>query len=350
MNFQKIPPVELSDVFLDIAFRRAREKVASKSKYPKDALQKARVIEHLRLDVVKDNIIFRLERILNTFPGTITLPPFYQKIIKLTLDYKRLKESFGAVNWAHERIRKVHGQYTSKVRKIKDVKTVKVLHKQFYGRVASLLKQIDKNLSYLEEARRTMKTYPDIKELYTVCLYGFPNVGKSTLLNTMTGTKAKTAAYSFTTVTINAGYIHMGDKTVQVLDVPGTLGRDKHNDIEKQAELVLEEVADLIIYVYDITENCGYSIEKQKELRKKLGKDVIVYLSKKDLLEQDTIDSFDEKHHTLDQIKELIDKESEERHQGLLKRLALEKSRLEAEEKAELDAAAAKELESSQES
>ena len=68
MNFQKIPPVELSDVFLDIAFRRAREKVASKSKYPKDALQKARVIEHLRLDVVKDNIIFRLERILNTFP------------------------------------------------------------------------------------------------------------------------------------------------------------------------------------------------------------------------------------------------------------------------------------------
>ena len=337
MNFQKIPPVELSDVFLDIAFRRAREKVAVKKKYPKDALQKARVIEHLRLDVVKDNIIFRLERILNTFPGTITLPPFYQKLIKLTLNYKKLKESFGAVNWAHERIRKVHGQYTSKVRKTKDVKLVKVLHKQFYGRVASLLKQIDKNLSYLEEARRVMKSYPDIKDLYTVCLYGFPNVGKSTLLNTMTGTKAKTAAYSFTTVTINAGYISMGDKTIQVLDVPGTLGRDKHNDIEKQAELVLEEVADLIVFVYDITENCGYSIEKQKELRKKLGKNVLIFLSKKDLLDQEQIDSFDEKHYTLDEIKEIIDEKSEERHQELLKRLALEKARLEAEKQAEIE-------------
>ena len=100
-----------------------------------------------------------------------------------------------------------------------------------------------------------MRTYPDVKEMFTVCIYGFPNVGKSTLLNKLTTSKATVAAYAFTTKEINAGYFTVEDKKIQVFDVPGTLAREnKMNYIELQAELVVKELADIIIYVFDVSE------------------------------------------------------------------------------------------------
>ncbi len=306
MNFQKIPPVEGQAFFLDLAFRKAREKVASKKKLPKEILMRTRTKEILKIDVTKDILTSRLSKILAVFPGTSTLPIFYQDLINLTLDFKKLKASFGAMDWAIKQLNKLHMLYFKKIRKEKHAEKLNAITLQYYGRVSSVIKQIDKNFSYLEHTRQVMRTYPDIKELPTICLYGFPNVGKTTLLNALTGTNAKIAAYSFTTISINAGYFTENEKKIQVLDVPGTLAREKHNDIELQAELVLNEVADLIIYVFDLSDTCGYPIEKQVELYKTISekKDTVIFLSKKDLLNKDIIDSFPQPHLSLEDIKE----------------------------------------------
>ena len=155
-----------------------------------------------------------------------------------------------------------------------------------------------------------MRTYPDIKDLPTVCIYGFPNVGKSTLLNKLTKTKAEVAAYAFTTKSINAGYATIKSKKIQFLDVPGTLARkDKMNLIERQADLVLDDLADIIIYVFDLTETCGFSFKEQEMLFKKLGKrKVLVYLSKQDLMDEGKISEFKVKHYSLKELKENIGK------------------------------------------
>jgi len=311
MNFQKIPPVDTSKTLLDIAFSKAREKGKSK-KLTGNWLQIIRQKEGLKLDIIKDNIVTKLDNILKIFPYVNALPPFYPKLMELTLDLPEFKKSLGAINWANKKIRIFHKSYVSKISKTKDKTDIKDLSKQFYGRISSILKQIDPQLKYLEYCRKIMKTYPDIKEMFSVCIYGFPNVGKTTFFNKIANTKAKTAAYAFTTKTINTGSIKLNDQEIQFLDVPGTLARrDKLNKIELQAELVLKELAQLIIYVFDLSGQGGYSIEEQEQLFQKLTTEIsknkiIIYISKQDITEQKIISTFKHKHYSLEDIKEKI--------------------------------------------
>ena len=310
MNFEKIPPVESSKHFLDVAFRKAREKGKLKN-LKGNWLQIIRQKEALKLDIIKDNIVPRLQKIIEIFPDTRVLAQFYLDLMDLTLDYRELKQSLGAVNWGIKRVRLLHKDYVSRIFKTKGRGKIKDLSREFYGRISSTLKQIDSNLKYLEESRKIMRTYPDIKEMFTVCIYGFPNVGKTTLLNEITKTKAKVAAYAFTTKSINAGYFSADKTKVQVLDVPGTLARkDKMNNIELQAELAMEDLANVIIYVFDLTEFCGYSVKKQEQLLKNLGKKkpVLIYLSKTEMEEGKPGKDFKHKYYSPLELKEKISK------------------------------------------
>ena len=308
MNFEKIPPVEQCSDILDTAFRKARVKGKQK-KLAGNWLQIIRKKESLKLDIVKDTIDNSLQKILTSFPDLNGFPQFYLKLMALTLDLAELKKALGSIKWVQQKNRELHRKFISLINRETQREIIKNINKQYYGRISSLLKQISHQLRYLETCRKVMRSYPDIKEMFTVCIYGFPNVGKTTLLNKLTQTKAKVAAYPFTTKSINAGYLTVNGTQIQVLDVPGTLAREKLNPIERQAELVLKELADLIIYVYDLTESCGYSVEQQQKLQQKLaGREVIIYASKEDLLTESEIRKLKNKLYSIEQIKAEIAK------------------------------------------
>jgi nucleolar GTP-binding protein len=200
-----------------------------------------------------------------------------------------------------EKIQHFERVYRDKLKKADDFTHIRKVKNEGIGRICSAVKSIKKELSFLEEARRTMKAYPAIKtKLFSVAIAGFPNVGKSTLLGKISSATPKIAAYAFTTQGINIGYATIKRHKIQYLDTPGTLNRlDKMNDIEKQAYLVLRYIADIIIYVVDLTE--GYDIKKQLKLLKKMytyDKPVIVYLSKLDILgDNEKVEAFKHQHH-----------------------------------------------------
>ena len=130
----------------------------------------------------------------------------------------------------------------------------------------------------------------------TACIFGFPNVGKSTLLSKITGSTPEIKNYAFTTKSLNIGYLkneEFAAKKIQFIDTPGTLDRFfKMNLIEQQAYLALKHCCDGVIFVFDLTE--GYSYEKQFMLFENLKKikpdtPIIVYLSKSDMIDKSNV-------------------------------------------------------------
>ncbi len=85
----------------------------------------------------------------------------------------------------------------------------------------------------------------------TVGIVGFPSVGKSTLLNRLTGAASATGAYDFTTVTIIPGMLRWGGASIQVLDMPGLIpGAARGRGRGREVISVVRSV-DLILFLID---------------------------------------------------------------------------------------------------
>ena len=302
MAFQQIRPIEKVDTMLDHIFLRARKKTSERT-FSGDYLQRLRSRELFRLDIVSDKIDSILERVLQDFPAPENLNEFYYELARLQLDLDMYARSLRKIEHARNILTQVRRECARNITQ-SDLGNVKRTGGQYYGRISSVLERHKQFFAYLEKSRHIFRTWPTIKEMYTVVLYGFPNVGKSTLLNTLTGADAKTAGYAFTTQGINSGFMHVNDKKVQVLDVPGHLGRARSNSIEEIADLSVELLANTIIYVFDLTE--PYPLSEQIKLYEKVSKhkDVYAIVSKQDLVNSHDVPGV--KIYTIESILELI--------------------------------------------
>jgi ribosome-interacting GTPase 1 len=90
-----------------------------------------------------------------------------------------------------------------------------------------------------------------------VALIGFPSVGKSTLLNTVTRTESATAAYEYTTLTAIPGVLEYEGAEIQLLDLPGIIEGASQGRGRGRQVVSVAKTADLIL----VSQRCGASVQ-----------------------------------------------------------------------------------------
>lgn len=144
------------------------------------------------------------------------------------------------------------------------------------------------------EATKEYSVVLELKTIADVGLIGYPNVGKSTLLASVSDARPKIANYHFTTLTPNLGVVRYYENSFVVADIPGLikgasegvgLGHDFLRHIERTR---------MLVHVIDISSVDGRNpyqdfVEINNELKKfspKLAElPQIVALNKVDLIE-----------------------------------------------------------------
>jgi GTP-binding protein len=94
----------------------------------------------------------------------------------------------------------------------------------------------------------------ELKLIADVGFVGFPNAGKSSLLNTLSCTQVKTANYPFTTLQPNLSYIQFEDYSrIYIADIPGIIENAHQNKGLGLAFLKHIERTSVLVFVVDIS-------------------------------------------------------------------------------------------------
>jgi len=289
-------PVLMSKEILDSAFSKAKN-------MPFDYRTKSK-LEFIckknmkKIDIVYDVIASKLSLILDEFPKINELEGFERGFVEILLDIDKLKKELYRIKFSKELNKKLYLSCRHKLRHAKAIDAVDSARSTYYGRISSVIEKLSATLIYIEKSRRTLNTIPLAKNRYNAVVCGFPNTGKSTLMANLSGATPKIMPYAFTTQKLLFSLV---DDKVQLIDTPGVLDNiDSKNASIQQAKLAAATLADIIVFIFDFTDDCHYSIDNQITLKKaieKINSNMIFCVNK-----IDCIDLTDEKKSEIESV------------------------------------------------
>lgn len=283
MIFEKVPTVPTSEELLNKSYKRAaRAKHGKRILDRKSKLDAEESMVLTAANILNDNLI----NIVRKFPSFDNMPPFYLELADVIVGVEEMKMNLASVQWAGTKINELSRKYVGMMRNAEDPKVVR---KQAFGRISSIVDSIDGSLRFLNDARNKLRKLPEIGEGPTIVVAGYPNVGKSSFVALVSSAHPEIAAYPFTTKGLAVGHFERNRIRYQIIDTPGLLDRslEERNEIELQAISALKHVGKVMLFIIDPSETCGYTLDKQmhllEEIKKEFGIPMIVVANKSDI-------------------------------------------------------------------
>ena len=267
-NFKKIAVVPPASEFIDAVLSRTQRQTPTVV-HAGYAVTRIRQFYMRKVKYTQQSWNEKLSRILEDFPRVDDVHPFYGDLLNVLYDKDHYKLALGQLNTARAMIDKIAKDYVKLLKYGDSLYRCKQLKRAALGRMCTIMKKHAASLAYLEQVRQHMSRLPSIDpNTRTILVCGYPNVGKSSFMNKVTRADVEVQPYAFTTKSIYVGHTDYKYLRWQVLDTPGILDRplDERNTIEMQSITALAHLRAVVLYIVDISEQCGFTIAQQAAL------------------------------------------------------------------------------------
>lgn len=269
--YEQIPTILRPQELLDKALGRS-----SKIEKPdRDPMYRFRKTALARTESMRDILGETLDRYVKSFPNLDRVGTYERELVDVLVGVVPLRKTLARLSGAKRTVDEIALEGIQQMRRQRDQEKILRTRRWIVGRVADLIGELEEPLAFLAEARERFQRIPEVTPGdTTVVVAGYPNVGKSSLLAALSAARPEIAPYAYTTKQTNVGHFldpgvdEVRARRFQLVDTPGLLEkpRQARNPIEKQAVLALTHLADIILFVIDPTETCGYTRGQQEGL------------------------------------------------------------------------------------
>lgn len=267
-NFKKITVVPAAKDCVDIVLSKTQRKTPTVI-HKQYKIARIRQFYMRKIKFAQQTFHDKFTMMLTEFPKLEDIHPFYADLMNVLYDKDHYKLALGQINTARHLIDNVSKDYVRLLKYGDTLYRCKQLKKAALGRMCTIVKRQKQSLEYLEQVRQHLSRLPSIDPTTrTLLICGFPNVGKSSFINKITRADVEVQPYAFTTKSLYVGHTDYKYLRWQVLDTPGILDHslEDRNTIEMQAITALAHIRAAVLYVMDVSEQCGHSLEEQVSL------------------------------------------------------------------------------------
>lgn len=293
--FQKLPMVMPSVDILYSSLRKAKKIAATKG--ITNVAKRERNKGAKQLDALMKELAAPLRDYVDNFPKKKYLHPYERSLVELTLGDGNYEEVLMKVDTLRKKVISVGKEHASLCAKSLSKREAEERLNQGKEKLEEIFHHEGKAIDELLDIAKTLRAMPvvDLKTP-TLCLVGAPNVGKSSLVRILSTGKPEICNYPFTTRGILMGHIALNYQRFQVTDTPGLLRRhdENRNNLEKLTLAVLSHLPTAILYVHDLSGECGMSASDQysiyKEIKERFNDQLwLDVISKSDLLQESPV-------------------------------------------------------------
>ena len=240
----------------------------------------------------------KLSLILDGFPRLQDIHPFHKDLLNTLYDADHFRIALGQLSTAKHLIEIVSRDYVRLLKYAQSLFQCKQLKRAALGRMATICRRLKDPLLYLDQVRQHLGRLPSIDpNTRTLLICGYPNVGKSSFLKSVTRADVDVQPYAFTTKSLFVGHFDYKYLRFQAIDTPGILDHplEEMNTIEMQSITAIAHLRSAILYFMDLSEQCGYTVQAQVQLFQSIkplfaNKLVFIVINKIDVTRPEDLD------------------------------------------------------------